>query len=97
MTEIEKQARKYANSISNTILEKLIAEKAYIKGHQDTNKWIDCNDRLPEKEDVYNVYVTNIGVGSLSFINGLWTMPLFKTIVIENVSHWMPLPDKPLK
>jgi len=85
MTELEKQAMELYSFPE--------ARKAYIKGHQDANQWIDCKERLPEKEDVYNVYVTNIGVGSLSFINGLWTMPLFKNIVIENVSHWMPLPS----
>ena len=68
--------------------------EGFVKGY-NYDKWIKCSERLPEKEYAYNVYVTNIGVGVLCFSNGVWTMPLHKTILIEDVTHWQPLPNKP--
>lgn len=103
MTELEKQAEEYANSISNTNLEKLIAEKAYIKGFQDANQWVSVSEQLPECHEQHgNVYYSgriliygDEGIETAEFL----TYPSFAewSGCHGKVTHWMPLPDKPLK
>ena len=91
MTELEKQAVELYSFPEAT--------KAYIKGYQDANQWIDCNERLPE--NLVNVLVirsrdNTYSVGRYEAAYKSWYTD-YSTPHYDTVSHWMPLPNKPLK
>lgn len=62
-------------------------------------KWISVKDQLPEKE-VYVLVITKekaYAIAFLSQFNGKKEWSIFDThwIDFEDVTHWMPLPEKP--
>lgn len=60
--------------------------------------WIDVNERLPDKEDFYLVYVFD-GHREENVIDILWWNPDHQQFLewgfMNNVTHWMPLPNPP--
>jgi hypothetical protein len=78
MTELEKQAMELYSFPE--------ARKAYIKGYQDANQWIDCKDRLPIDGSHVIGCCFDGGVREVRFHN-----------IEYSITHWMPLPNKPLK
>lgn len=102
--EIEQRAAERFPYMSNDIPERvrtLSLRQAYITGYQQASgeverKWIDCNERMPEKGKSY-----------LCFTGGLKTV-LYHDYEIEDkwhsktgdvwmtaVTHWMDLPKDP--
>lgn len=55
------------------------------------DEWISVKDRIPEKNDRYLVYFSNIepyyAIGFSSFYNGEWNH--------FHITHWMLLPEPP--
>jgi len=63
-----------------------LKQGAYIRGFQDANKWIDCKERLPIDGSHVIGYCFDGGVREVRFHN-----------IAYSITHWMPLPNKPLK
>lgn len=97
--------KNYDDLASNFNLEE-IAEKAW-EPSRETDAWIKCSDRLPEKGD-YNVLVYFSKLDSIDMVhvedyfdditagldengNQLYT----KMYLSNDVTHWTPLPEPP--
>ena len=78
-------------------------EEAFEKGEKyaSQSKWVSCAERLPEIEDEYIVAgqgLPNVIVSTLCFVNGKWWSDVFKMNVDQKkITHWQPLPDKPVE
>jgi hypothetical protein len=92
MTELEKQAEELYSFPE--------ARKAYIKGHQDDNKWISVSERTPN-DNTKVLALTKFGEIVLLFKDSKWyTVDILTQIngeyksmqLFVDVSHWMPLP-----
>ena len=59
-----------------------------IKGLDDKPRWISVEERLPEKNGKTLVYDLRFGIGSAFFCYDSWDD-------MDNVTHWMPLPEPP--
>ena len=66
-------------------------------------KWIDCKDRLPDKEQDVLVLRTNPNVVVTGYVHkyGHWIWSnlngsTHKENHLHIITHWMPLPQKPL-
>ena len=95
MTELEQKAEEYTNKNGMPqIKQKCIYEaitKAYIKGYQDANQWVDCKGRLPD--EIAMTYIVSNGTSvDFDIFDGKEFIKYSK-----QVTHWMPLPNKPLK
>ncbi len=79
-------------------------EKGYAAGEKDAVKWIPVNERLPEKHGRYLIAEPSSLNASGFTIMIVWYStdyrfhdydPEWGDIPIENVTHWMPLPEPP--
>ena len=59
---------------------------------QFSPKWIKVTDRLPEDETV--LFCTDMGYISQGYYDVAW-VETFIGSEYTNVTHWMPLPEKP--
>lgn len=62
----------------------------YKDGFRDAHKWIECTDRMPEKNGRYLVvedYITGVWIGVSSMRDGKWDSCA--------VQFWMELPRIP--
>ena len=76
-----------------------------VKYWNSVNRWIPCSERLPEKSGQYLVCAIYVGVSLASFDRdkrewGYWQDDPCgwngeKWIEIDEVTHWMPLPEPP--
>ena len=93
MTELEKQAMELYSFPQS--------RKAYIKGYQDANQWVSVSEQMPiEIIGFYNcLVIRNDKQIRQARFNAL--MQRFQNMNFEDihdsVTHWMPLPNKPLK
>lgn len=64
-------------------------------------KWIDINERLPEKDGMYLIFTPYTNKeGGIVYCNRFLTKgnPIFPPNSFESISkitHWMPLPEPP--
>lgn len=108
---MEKHTKEYAEKLANEYAEnKSSADvfkqshstdflNGYLKAVEETNvKWISVEDRLPEENlDVF--CYTNVGGKCVCFYkNGNWRYQHNSGLIdtILNITHWMPLPNKPI-
>ena len=56
------------------------------------SEWISVKDCIPTDE--YEVYLWLWEQGSLVTLNVLWSV---KGFIGNGISHWMPLPEPPVK
>ena len=96
MIELEKQAEEYTNQQGMPEMKsKYVYEaikQAYIKGHQDANKWVSVSEQLPTEYGRYLIY--RAGCDKIQFEtwnNTGWAY------CNNDCTHWMPLPENPLK
>ena len=57
-------------------------------------EWISVEERLPEETAWVLVYAGG-AMNCMAFYNGEfedWTLPTASNIIIEDITHWMPLP-----
>ncbi len=66
--------------------------------------WIKCSDKLPDNDQqvlTYGIKLENIHDDSLPIITAIFHKKKFisdhfcESSYIENVTHWMPLPNAP--
>ncbi len=60
--------------------------------------WISCKDRLPEEDDFYIVYKPKDLDDDERVLMASWENGAFYfwvNVVMKNVTHWQPLPQKP--
>ena len=67
-------------------------------------EWVHVNDRLPEYTTRAggNEFVSVIGcvngiVSECMYCNGVWSVMGSVELTTNKVTHWMPLPEPPLK
>jgi len=60
---------------------------------ENTQKWINVNEKLPHSYQPVLAYDTQIGQTVALYKDGFYGMDNKKWL--EFVTHWMPLPDKP--
>ncbi|WP_210531350.1 DUF551 domain-containing protein, partial [Pantoea ananatis] len=90
-------------NLSEADSEKLIAELQKVNIEPSSlslpvpSDWISCSERLPEKEcDVLAIWNGSMEVLHLDDMVGLWDDGDFNSrIPLEDVTHWMPLPQGP--
>ena len=115
MTELEKQAEEYVGkefgiyqlkklpNLNETVQEVVV--KAYIKGFQDANKWVDCKEGLPMINEICLIFDKLQEKTYIATFVSLKRNNEEDWFVNENniifpkkhITHWMPLPEKPLK
>lgn len=64
------------------------------------NEWISVSDKLPDKAGNYLIFIPgeyndNIMVARFGFNRKIPWRGVQPHSAIEDVTHWMPLPDKP--
>ena len=66
---------------------------------QPEQKWISCNERLPERCGKYLVYINGPGCieGKSIYTMDIrwWDTDYWWGSDREHITHWMPLPEKP--
>ena len=72
------------------------AEDWAIKALKFYPGWVSVKNRTPSNHDCVLVYSSETGVEIVCYIyygaSGKWVGP---DGIVENVTHWMPLPEKP--
>ena len=61
-------------------------------------KWISVKERLPDDSSWVLVYADG-AMNCMAFSKGKWvdwTLSSAGNIVISDITHWMPLPDRPV-
>jgi len=59
--------------------------------------WISVGKRLPKKSEEEYIVCNSAGiVTTMDFVAGKWYSDILNKFV-DNVTHWMPLPDEPPK
>lgn len=61
------------------------------------SKWISVKDRLPEKPFSFVIVYADGAMSTLGYgENGFFEpYPVRTQVVIEDITHWMPLPEPP--
>lgn len=62
-------------------------------------KWISVEDRLPDGKVLVAVYTRTSDLRKAWYVasHGAWHLQIGRTaIVIDSVTHWMPLPEPPV-
>lgn len=60
------------------------------------NKWIRCEDRLPDGDDNVLAYNSESGSIDMAYYNGnAWVQVDLYEILYLHPTHWIPLPDAP--
>tara|TARA_R110000822_G_scaffold301647_1_gene425563 strand:- start:7483 stop:7863 length:381 start_codon:yes stop_codon:yes gene_type:complete len=66
----------------------------FLAGYQAAQQWISVKDRLPEKEDIGDIFlVWNAYDRDVSTVR--WQPYGFDDVNDMYISHWMPLPEIP--
>ena len=61
-------------------------------------EWISIKDRLPDDQSWVLVYADG-AMNCMGFSKGKWqdwTIQSASNIVIDSITHWMPLPERPV-
>ena len=61
---------------------------------ESERRWIPVSERLPDLEVSVLTYYCGVCVGEL-YEDGAWEISGFEGFVLEEVTHWMPLPPPP--
>nr|BDD47636.1 hypothetical protein 3 [Moraxellaceae bacterium] len=64
-----------------------------VKKHQGESVWVSVDERLPDKDGEYLVFIRNEFLG-YQFV-ALFTTDTGVRWSISDVTHWMPLPQPP--
>lgn len=59
------------------------------------NRWISVKDRLPEEEGKYLICCSDGYQTTAEYENKTWLVYTGRYEEIEDVTHWMPLPEPP--
>ena len=96
--EIRKIATENGIDTIITLNDKAIIQA--LKNFAEVTKWIDVNERLPDKEGDYLCVMSNNNINPFviikPFVNGMfYVTEWYKENVGRKVTHWMPLPEPP--
>lgn len=58
------------------------------------SEWISVKDKLPEEDDLYNVYCKDGSMAYAWFVKDRWFIDCCEC-GDGYVTHWMPLPEPP--
>lgn len=81
--------------------DKTLCKRSYLLGYADgqENKWIKCEDRMPEKEIdilIFDDGLVKFGIYSSDYCGDkFFTTNFEKWLKTTNVTHWMELPEAP--
>ncbi len=84
----------YGESLRNEARNNL---EEYIAELEDAQRWVPVSERLP-KENAPVLVLTVLGGMFVDFIHGKSVVtgnPDFYELDVEDVTHWMPLPEPP--
>ena len=60
----------------------------------DEPQWIPCSERLPERH-IYVLCAGRDGIGILRYIGEKWLDGEAHVYTMNEITHWMPLPEPP--
>ena len=90
---IDEEPDNYMNDWRTT----LCMARDYLKEHFAEQKWIPVTERLPESGKCVLIYSKEgmVAEGSYWAFNKKWTQYRWSVKDLQNVTHWMPLPEPP--
>lgn len=93
--EVSRDAIAYIKQLEDDRKERDILADAYQELETNQPKWISVKDRLPEELTDVVAYIRAGETSWTEIAHRLETRWIRKGVPIDNVTHWMPLPEPP--
>lgn len=84
-------------SLFNELNEELFSANMTIANYETEkeNRWISVKDHLPEEEGKYLICCSDGYRTTAEYENKTWLVYTGRYEEVEDVTHWMPLPEPP--